>query len=126
MLDYAANARVSFSTERMAEWLDESARRHGSTGPETLIDRFGVDDIEGFWQTVDTNLKAERFQLVFVSDRIGDELRRIIEFLNRHHCPLAQGFHLGRPATVADTTTLLEQAAVAAALAAEKLAAETS
>ena len=83
MLDYAANARVSFSTERMAEWLDEAARRRGSTVAETLIDAFGVDDIEGFWQTVDTNLKAERFRLVFVSDRIGDELRRIIEFLNR-------------------------------------------
>ena len=31
---------------------------------------------------MDTNLKAERFRLVFVSDSIGAELRRIIEFLN--------------------------------------------
>ena len=83
MLDYAANAKVSFSTERMAEWLDEAARRRGKTVAETLIDAFGEDDIEGFWQTVDTNLKAERFRLVFVSDRIGVELQRIIEFLNR-------------------------------------------
>src|SRR3954452_9179387 len=87
MLGYAANARVSFSAERMAEWLDESARQRGSTVAETLLDAFGVDDVDGFWQTVDTNLKAERFRLVFVSDRIGNELRSIIEFLNRRMPP---------------------------------------
>ena len=31
-----------------------------------------------------TNLDAERFRLVFVSDRIPSSLRRIIEFLNEH------------------------------------------
>jgi hypothetical protein len=83
MLEYAANARTSFNAELMAEWLEESAWQRGSTAAETLIDAFGVDDVDGFWETVDTNVKAERFRLVFVSDRIGAELRRIIEYLNR-------------------------------------------
>ena len=82
MLDYAANARTSFSAERMTEWLEESARQRGTTAADCLLDAFGVDDVEAFWQLVDTNLKAERFRLVFVSDSIGAELRRIIEFLN--------------------------------------------
>jgi hypothetical protein len=83
MLDYAANARTSFNAERMAEWLDEAERRRGSSAADALRATFGVDDVDAFWQAVDTNLKAERFRLVFVSDRIGIELRRITEFLNR-------------------------------------------
>lgn len=83
MLEYAANARASFSAERMADWLEESARQRGSTAAETLLDAFDVDDVEVFWEIVETNLKAERFRLVFVSDSIGAELRRIIEYLNR-------------------------------------------
>jgi hypothetical protein len=83
MLDYAAHARESFSAERMADWLEESAERRGSTAANTLLDAFEIDDVDSYWQTVDTNLKAERFRLVFVSDSIGTELRSIIEFLNR-------------------------------------------
>ena len=83
MLDYAAHARSSFNVERMADWLEEAARQRGSTGAETLLEVFGVEDVDGFWQGVDTNLKAERLRLVFVSDSIGTELRSIIEFLNR-------------------------------------------
>jgi hypothetical protein len=83
MLDYAANARASFGVERMIDWLEEAARRRGSTGADTLLEAFGVEDTEAYWQDVDTNLKAERLRLVFVSDRIGSELRSIIEFLNR-------------------------------------------
>jgi hypothetical protein len=83
MLEYAAHARVSFSVERMADWLEEAARGRGSTTADTLQRRFAIDDVDGFWQTVDTNLKAERFRLIFVADRIGVELRSIIEYLNR-------------------------------------------
>ena len=82
MLDYAAHAKTSFSAERLAGWLEETARQRGSTAADTPLDRFGVEDVDGFWQTVETNLEAERFRLVFVSDSIGAELRRIIEFLN--------------------------------------------
>jgi hypothetical protein len=83
MLEYAAHARTSFTAERMADWLDEAARQHDTTGNEMLLGSFGVDDVEAFWQTVDTNLKAERLRLIFVADRIGTELRSIIEYLNR-------------------------------------------
>lgn len=83
MLEYAAHARTSFGVERMADWLDEVARQRGRSGSDMLFERFGIEDVEGFWQTVDTNLKAERLRLIFVADRIGAELRSIIEYLNR-------------------------------------------
>lgn len=82
MLDYAANAKVSFTAERIAAWADGSARDRGTTIDKALVDVLGVEDAEAFWATVETNLDAERFRLIFVSDVIPMELRRIIEFLN--------------------------------------------
>lgn len=82
MLDYAANAKTSFNAERMAAWLEEDAQRRGCAAADVLLDAFGVQDPDVFWQAVTTNLDAERFRLIFVSDVIAPELRRIIEFLN--------------------------------------------
>lgn len=82
MLDYAANAKISFSPERMAAWLEEDAEARGTTAAQMLSDVLGIEDPDVFWATVATNLDAERFRLVFVSDVIPPELRQIIEFLN--------------------------------------------
>lgn len=82
MLDYAANAGVSFTVASMAARVDEAARGEGSTGAEALADQLGVDDPEAFWETVSTNLEEQRFRLVFVSDVIPTGLRNVIEFLN--------------------------------------------
>jgi hypothetical protein len=82
MLDYAANAKASFSVETLVTWTEESASQAGITVAEALASALGIDDPDGFWQRVATNLDAERFRLIFVSDAIGSELRRIIEFLN--------------------------------------------
>lgn len=82
MLDYAANAKLSFSAERMAAWIEEAAQGSDATAAEVLSDKLGVEDPDAFWATVATNLDAERFRLIFVSDVIPPELRRIIEFLN--------------------------------------------
>jgi len=83
MLDHASNAQVSFSADRMMDWLEETARERGSTGEEVLRDAFGIDDVDAYWAEVDKNIKAESFRLVFVADKIGRELRRIVEYLNR-------------------------------------------
>lgn len=82
MLDYAANAKTSFSAERMAAWLEDAARSRGISAAQVLSDVLGVEDPDAFWATVATNVDAERLRLIFVSDVIGPELRRIIEFLN--------------------------------------------
>jgi hypothetical protein len=82
MLDYAANAATSWNVEQLRAWLDEDAQRRGSSADAALREAFGVDDPDAYWTTVRTNLAAERLRLIFVSDAIGPELRRIIEFLN--------------------------------------------
>jgi len=80
MLDYAANAKTSFSADLMAAWAEEAATELGRPVADVLSDVLGVDDQDAFWRTVATNLDAERFRLIFVSDAIPPELRRIIEF----------------------------------------------
>lgn len=86
MLDYAAHTSVSFSGEKMAAWLEEAARADGRPGIESagdlLREDLGVEDPDQFWRDVDTRLEAERFRLIFVADKIGRTLQRIIEFLN--------------------------------------------
>lgn len=82
MLDYAANAKTSFSADRMAAWLEDDAQARGTTAAQALSDTLGVEDPDAFWTTVATNLDVERFRLIFVSDVIPPELRRIVEFLN--------------------------------------------
>jgi hypothetical protein len=82
MLDYAANAKTSFSQERMVGWLEDDAQARGTSAAQALSDALGVEDPDAFWSTVATNLDAERFRLIFISDVIPPELRRIIEFLN--------------------------------------------
>jgi hypothetical protein len=82
MLDYAANAKVSFSVEKIAAWVEDNAQQQSSSTPEVLSETLGIEDPDAFWATVATNLDAERFRLIFVSDAIPPELRRIIEFLN--------------------------------------------
>jgi hypothetical protein len=82
MLDYAANAKTSFSPERMAAWLEDDARARNTTATQILAETLGIEDPEAFWASVARNLDAERFRLIFVSDIIAPELRRIIEYLN--------------------------------------------
>jgi len=82
MLDYAANAATSWNVDQLAAWLEEDSQRRGSNADEALRDAFGVEDPDAYWTTVRTNLAAERLRLIFVSDVIGPELARIIEFLN--------------------------------------------
>jgi hypothetical protein len=44
-------------------------------------------DEEEFWQKAKTNLQAGKVRLVFVTDEIPTELRRVIEFLNQQMDP---------------------------------------
>lgn len=48
MLDYAAHVRTSFNVERMADWLEVAARLRGSTGADTLLEVFGIEDVDGY------------------------------------------------------------------------------
>lgn len=80
MLDYAANAVVYWPVEaRRARF--EGAHRDPLQSLTQLLDGYDVDP-EEFWLKVKTNLQAGRVRMIFVSDRIPLELRRVVEFLN--------------------------------------------
>jgi hypothetical protein len=82
MLDYASNlwawgpgqARSCLESRCAKEGLDPEAELETLLGPQ----------VDGglYWNQVDANITAGRLRLVFVADRIGPELRQIIEFLN--------------------------------------------
>ena len=84
MLDYAANAVVYWPVERLRAQFETNLEFEQTIsvvleGPDS--------DPEEFWQKVKANLQRGKVRLVFVSDKIPDELRRIVEFLNEQMDP---------------------------------------
>ena len=50
---------------------------------EVVAESLGDDaDVEEFWQQAGDNLRAGKVRMVFVTDEIPRELRRVVEFLN--------------------------------------------
>jgi hypothetical protein len=83
MLDYAANAATSWTAESLRSWLEVGCEKDGSSADAAVVEAFAeVSDPDEFWHNVKTNLAAGKLRLVFVSDAIAPELRRIVEFLN--------------------------------------------
>ncbi|MEH2415591.1 hypothetical protein [Nostoc sp.] len=84
MLDYAANAVVYWSIEKIRAQFEAN-----SNAEQLLMDLIGNEeaDLEKFWQQVKTNLQLGKVRLVFVADKIPAELQRIVEFLNRQMSP---------------------------------------
>lgn len=84
MLDYAANGVAYWSVDRLRAEFE--ANPESEQDISDLLEDPDADP-EEFWQKVKTNLQAGKVRLVFVSDKIPDELRRIVEFLNEQMDP---------------------------------------
>lgn len=80
MLDYAANGLRYWPVEQIQAFL---ASRVGDVDA-ALIDAFGeaVDSAE-YWQRLRENISDGRVRLLFVADKIPNELLAVVEFLNR-------------------------------------------
>lgn len=87
MLDYAANGVAYWPIDQLTAAFEAMAiSANGS--PEQRLGEFLEDgDPDAFWRQVESNLRAGRIRMVFVADKIGHELRRIIEFLNEQMRP---------------------------------------
>ncbi len=88
MLDYAANAVTYWSISEIRNKFENYCQENKLDSEikiQELIDKNG--DIDKFWDTVDTNLKAGKIRMLFVADKIPKELQRIIEFLNEQMTP---------------------------------------
>ncbi len=86
MLDYAAHAT---KTMGMAAVRRDFEAGRGASADDVLLDflKPGADGdpvamVGAFWERLATNLAAKRVRLLFVADRIPDELARVVEFLN--------------------------------------------
>jgi hypothetical protein len=88
MLDYAANAVVYWPVEHLIEQFGASCHSRNAD-PDREIESFlGPNaDPASFWAQVKTNLQAGKIRMLFVSDVIPPELRRIVEFLNQQMDP---------------------------------------
>lgn len=87
MLDYAANGIAYWQIGGLISAYQASATEEGKDPDEELLTFIGGTDegdgtIEAFWKRVETNLQVGRVRLLFVADKIGKELARIVEFLN--------------------------------------------
>lgn len=84
MLDYAANATEYLPEGRLRASFEACCQAESVEPAEAIVSLVGADDVdvEAFWSEVDRNLRRGRVRLVFCSDRMPKELRRIAEFLN--------------------------------------------
>lgn len=88
MLDYAANGVVYWPAERLRSDFEGRCAREGKEARDVFRASLGDElDPERFWDDVEQNLRSGRIRLLFVSDAIPPELRRVIEFLNERMSP---------------------------------------
>jgi hypothetical protein len=83
MLDYAANGVVYWPLEQLRELFARQCGRDDED-PDLVISELAGEeiDVEDFWTLVEENLRAGKVRMVFISDEIPRELRRVVEFLN--------------------------------------------
>ena len=86
MLDYAAHATRTMGMAAIRQSFEAS---HGDSADRVLFGLLQPDAdvdpnalVDAFWDRLATNLAAKRIRLLFVADRIPDELARVVEFLN--------------------------------------------
>jgi hypothetical protein len=83
MLDYAANGVVYWPLERLRALFARQCQRDDREIDAVISELIGEEaDVEEFWTRVGDNLRAGKVRMVFVSDEIPRELRRVVEFLN--------------------------------------------
>lgn len=88
MLDYAANGIVYWPAERLRSDFESRCAKEDQEAEEVFRESLGDEvEPERFWDEVEQNLRSGRVRLVFVSDLIPAELRRVIEFLNERMSP---------------------------------------
>ena len=86
MLEYAAHATRYWSVETLRarfEADNEGCDASPADRLAALLGDEGEPDADAFWKRVDTNLRAGNLRLLFVADKIPDELTHVVEFLNQ-------------------------------------------
>ena len=89
MLDYAANAVVYWPPNEIQHRFELRCEEKG-IDPAIELEEFlvntGLENAE-FWERVKLNLQARKIRMLFVTESMPRELKRIIEFLNEQMDP---------------------------------------
>jgi hypothetical protein len=88
MLDYAANGVVYWPPGLLRAQFESRCEENGQEPEEVFLASLGDElDPARFWAEVEQNLRSGNVRLLFISDLIPRELRRVIEFLNERMSP---------------------------------------
>ncbi len=88
MLDYAANASSYWNIQDLRNYFEQQYVDNLELGDAQLLELIGPNiAVDDFWSSVKVNLQAGRIRMVFLADEIPNELRTIVEFLNRQMDP---------------------------------------
>ena len=85
MLDYAANAVLYWSLDKIKAAFEATCQEQKQESlqvTKTLLQTEDEITVQKYWNTVETNLRAQKIRLVFMADQIQPELRTIVDFLN--------------------------------------------
>ena len=80
MLEYAAHAANTWTANELRSAFESAPDPDGRL--RELLEDEEEPDADAFWNEVATNLQAKNLRLLFVADKIPDELARVVEFLN--------------------------------------------
>ena len=86
VLEYVAHASETWTADKLRETFERGAVKRCRDPQEelaTLLQSGADPDADAFWDNVATNLAANRLRLLIISDRIPDELARVVTFLNK-------------------------------------------
>jgi hypothetical protein len=82
MLDYAANAPLHWTEGRVEALLRARLEGTGRAADDEVERLFSLP-ADDFWAKVEANVRERRLRLLFVTDQMAPELRRVVEFLNQ-------------------------------------------
>jgi hypothetical protein len=85
MLEYAANGHYYWSMDEMRTYAEQAAVRRCLTLDEELkrLQPEDPDSVESFFQNVQDNLREGQVRLVFFMEEAPQELKSLVDFLNK-------------------------------------------
>lgn len=88
VMEYAANAVTNWKLEDIREMFRQTCDTLKRNPTEVLAEFLGPEkNLDEFWETTYTNLRAGKIRIVFASDSIPPSLRNITQFLRNQMAP---------------------------------------
>ncbi|MCK9631123.1 MAG: hypothetical protein M0R30_05715 [Methanoregula sp.] len=88
VMEYAGNAVANWKLEDLQEMFRQTCAIQKRDATEALAEFLGPDkNLDEFWDTAYTNLRAGKIRIVFASDAIPPSLKNIVRFLRNQMKP---------------------------------------